>query len=129
MAVRLGQNTIQNFPSLAPPGTNWNKVGFELINTGHIKVSINRTSKQFSLVQLKEFLPEQSRIILFNLISSGGFLDPEKIECIKLENRKHAISRFRKKMKILFGIDDDPLLYESGEYKAQFSTNHSRPSS
>lgn len=117
---RKGDKNIKPFLP-APPGTTWKEVTFKITKDAKMEISIKGCSKIYDLTKLHEIgLPEYLYKLLVNIIwlkvfNKNNFEDKNHL--------KQNISMLRKKLKKIFQINDDPIIYnyKKGVYIAEFN--------
>jgi len=100
----------------------WSDVRIGITVEGHVAFGFEGKRKKYNLEDIKAIFSHQHLNILYHLIHNAGVIDSGTIDGIKKENFKQAISRFRTKLCSVFGLEDDPLPFENGEYRAKFPT-------
>jgi hypothetical protein len=107
----------------APIGTKWGDVKIEITPKVGIKIWVKGKSKTYNLEKFKKeiFIQPKMRDYLFQIIQFGRIFTQEDI-APKDDNDKfrNYISRLRKQLQEVFGIQEDPLLFQNQSYHAQF---------
>ncbi len=96
-----------------------------ILSTKGITVNIKGQSKLFSPEEFKKIIPKKkSREFLYKVIHANGVINKEKIEGPAKKHLKAYVSHLRGTLKILFGINENPLRSNGdGGYQAMFKTS------
>jgi hypothetical protein len=107
----------------APTGTGWGDVKIEITPNLGIKLWIKGKSQTYDLEKFKKEIIAGPKIreYLFKIIQSGGVFTNNNIDPdTEKPHFKSSLSRLRKKLQEVFGIQDDPLPFRGQEYQVQF---------
>jgi len=130
--IHPGLKTLLKIPATkapflpAPPDTVWNDVAITVTENTQIRINVNRKSQLYNLEKFKKEIITQNKMrdYLFLIIRSGGVFTKEDIAPdVEPDQFKNNISRLRKTLKEVFGIQDDPILFKKQAYCTQFSVS------
>jgi len=107
----------------APAGTKWNEVRIEITADTQIRIGVKNKTQVYSLDKFKKEIITQKKMreYLFKIIQFGGIFTQGDIAPDTEKGQfRNYISRLRKKLQEVFGIQDDPLPFQKQNYHAKF---------
>ena len=108
-----------------PPGTKWHQVTIDCVSEEYIYVTVGEKkigALNYTVLGFRDEKTKKPNILWRLLFNFGRFNGTISFENIALKVSVKDVSRLRKRLRELFGIEEDPLKYHEDEksYAAEF---------